>query len=184
MIRILIIVAVVLIAALILFALLRARRVNTRDADLTIDATPSPPPPRPAIADSRDDRGQGLDDQIAAAMKDIAGEMAGVEAQPDTPGDDELSRDTRAPASIAAGGDGDELVRIKGLGPKAADRLKAMGIVRFEQIASWDDAEAERIEGEIGMIKGRVARDKWVEQAGCLARGDTAGFEQRFGKLG
>ncbi|MBC7986727.1 MAG: hypothetical protein H7X93_08670 [Sphingomonadaceae bacterium] len=183
MIKILIILLVLAVAAAALIVLMRrSRRIERRDEVLTIDATPAPPPPAPVIADSPE--GADIGDQIAAAMKDIAGEMAGVEAQPEAADDDEIGRDVGAPASIAAGGAGDELGRIKGLGPRAAEKLAAMGVVRFEQIAAWSPEEAERIEAEIGMNQGRIARDQWVEQAGYLARGDTASFEERFGKLG
>jgi len=179
---ILIVVAIVVLLAIIIPLLRRSRRIAPGERTLTIDATPAPPPPPPTIADGP--QGNDIGDQIAAAMKDIAGEMAGVEAQPDTSGDTDIGRDTGASASTAAGGESDALIQIKGLGPKAAERLAQRGIVRFEQIAAWTPEEAERIEGEIGMLKGRVARDQWVEQAGLLARGDTARFEERFGKLG
>ncbi len=36
----------------------------------------------------------------------------------------------------------------------------------------------------MGPFKGRLARDRVAEQAGYLARGDTDGFEEKFGKLG
>ena len=36
----------------------------------------------------------------------------------------------------------------------------------------------------MGAFEGRIARDRLVEQAGYLARGDTDGFEAKFGKLG
>ena len=37
--------------------------------------------------------------------------------------------------------------------------------------------------GRIGAFSGRIDRDRVVEQADYLARGDTDGFEQKFGKL-
>ena len=36
----------------------------------------------------------------------------------------------------------------------------------------------------MGAFKGRITRDRWVEQARYLAAGDIAGFEVTFGKLG
>ena len=30
----------------------------------------------------------------------------------------------------------------------------------------------------------RIERDRWVEQADLLAKGDIAGFEAKFGRLG
>ncbi len=87
-----------------------------------------------------------------------------------------------AQTAPAAGGT-DDLTRIKGLGPKLAALLQSLGIARFDQIASWTEADIDRIDAQLGNFQGRIRRDNWVEQAGYLAKGDTAGFESRFGKL-
>lgn len=78
---------------------------------------------------------------------------------------------------------GDELERLKGVGPKLAAMLNARGISRFEQIARLSDTEVDRIDAELGAFRGRMRRDRIVEQADYLARGDADGFEQKFGKL-
>lgn len=78
----------------------------------------------------------------------------------------------------------DELTRLKGLGPKAAALLNGMGVTRYDQIAAWNDADIARVDAQMGAFKGRIARDRWVEQADYLARDDVQGFEERFGKLG
>ena len=78
---------------------------------------------------------------------------------------------------------GDDLERLKGVGPKLATMLRAHGLTRFDQIAKLTDSEVERIDAELGAFRGRLRRDLIVEQADYLARGDTDGFEQRFGKL-
>lgn len=78
----------------------------------------------------------------------------------------------------------DELTMLKGLGPKAAAELQALGITRFAQLAALDEAGIAAIDARMGTFRGRIARDRWVEQARLLAAGDTAGFEQTFGKLG
>jgi predicted flap endonuclease-1-like 5' DNA nuclease len=36
----------------------------------------------------------------------------------------------------------------------------------------------------MGPFQGRLARDRVIEQADYLARGDVEGFEEKFGKLG
>jgi predicted flap endonuclease-1-like 5' DNA nuclease len=69
------------------------------------------------------------------------------------------------------------------VGPKFADALHAIGFTRYEQIAHLTPTEIERIDGQLGAFRGRLTRDRIVEQADYLARGDTDGFEQRFGKL-
>lgn len=79
--------------------------------------------------------------------------------------------------------DSDDLTRIKGLGPKLAALLGTLGITRFAQIAGWSEADAARIDAQLGTFQGRIVRDAWVEQARYLAAGDVAGFEARFGKV-
>lgn len=76
-----------------------------------------------------------------------------------------------------------DLTRLKGVGPKLAARLHQLGVTGFDDIAGWDDATIDRIDGQLGQFSGRIRRDKWVEQARLLAAGDTLGFENKFGKL-
>ena len=85
-----------------------------------------------------------------------------------------------APAATGAG-EGDDLTRIKGVGPKLAATLASLGVTRFAQIAAWDDAEIDRIDAQLGRFEGRIRRDDWVGQAAFLAEGDTAGFTQKYG---
>lgn|SRR5690606_38641617 len=78
---------------------------------------------------------------------------------------------------------GDDLTRIKGLGPKLAEQLRGLGVTRLDQIAAWDEAEIDRIDAQLGRFQGRIRRDSWPEQARLLAAGDTAGYEAKFGRL-
>lgn len=83
----------------------------------------------------------------------------------------------------AAVGDPDDLLQIKGIGPKLNDLLVSLGITRFDQIAAWGAAEIDKVDDHLGSFKNRITRDSWVEQAGLLARGAIAEFEAKFGKL-
>ena len=87
-------------------------------------------------------------------------------------------------AAPVAAGPADPLTRLKGLGPKAEAALNALGVTRYDQIAGWSEADIARVDGQMGNFKGRIVRDRWVEQARLLAAGDVAGFEATFGKLG
>jgi predicted flap endonuclease-1-like 5' DNA nuclease len=86
-----------------------------------------------------------------------------------------------APASAAD--EGDDLTRIKGLGPKIAAALRALGVTRYAQIAGWTEEDVAKIDAQLGAFAGRATRDNWIEQAGLLACGDTAAYEAKFGKL-
>jgi predicted flap endonuclease-1-like 5' DNA nuclease len=78
---------------------------------------------------------------------------------------------------------GDDLTRIKGLGPKLVDQLRALGVTSFAQIAAWDEAEIDRVDAQLGRFQGRIRRDDWPAQARLLAAEDTAAYEAKFGKL-
>ena len=87
------------------------------------------------------------------------------------------------PPGISAGAAPDDLLVMKGVGPKLATLLASLGVTRFDQIAAWSDADIDAVDEKLGSFKGRARRDKWIEQAGYLAKGDRAGFEARFGKI-
>jgi predicted flap endonuclease-1-like 5' DNA nuclease len=83
----------------------------------------------------------------------------------------------------AAVGDPDDLLQIKGVGPKLNELLISLGIRRFDQIAAWGRSEVEKVDGHLGNFKGRIDRDNWVDQSGLLAKGMIAEFESKYGKL-
>lgn len=78
---------------------------------------------------------------------------------------------------------GDDLTKIKGLGPKLSTLLGQLGVTRYAQIAAWSDADLAAINAQLGSFAGRPVRDKWIEQARLLAGGDSAAYEAKFGKL-
>jgi predicted flap endonuclease-1-like 5' DNA nuclease len=93
------------------------------------------------------------------------------------------SAQTASASASAAGPGDDDLTRIKGIGPKLVEQLRALGVTRFDQIAGWTDEEIDRIDAKLGRFAGRIRRDSWTEQARFLAADDTAGYEAKFGKL-
>ena len=114
---------------------------------------------------------------------------AEAEPAPEPAREPEASAPAPAPAppapadAPAATGEADDLLRIKGLGPKLAERLRALGVTSLAQIAAWDDGEIDRIDAQLGRFQGRIRRDDWREQARLLTAGDRAGYEARFGRL-
>src|SRR5437667_12580781 len=103
----------ILLAAVVIviaFLLLRPRQ----SVRLT-DSAPS----RPHMAPSRLPEGRGLAGEAATATSDVTGEFL------------------RAPVRGSLEGQGkagDDFCRIKGVGPKLADALNALGFHRYEQL--------------------------------------------------
>jgi predicted flap endonuclease-1-like 5' DNA nuclease len=150
---------VVLVALVLAFILLRPKqRVQLTDSA----------PVRPHMAQKDPPEGRGIAGEAAAATSDVTGDIL------------------RAPVLRTLDGDTsheDDLSRLKGVGPKFADALRDIGFTRFEQLAQLTPTEVDRLDDRLGSFSGRIARDRVVEQADYLARNDTDGFEQRFGKL-
>ena len=123
--------------------------------------------PHMAVA-AKPHEGRGVADEAAAAASDVAGQMIGTQVHDQLPG---------------ATGTPDDLVKLKGVGPKFAILLNERGITRFDQIASLSPGQVETIDAALGAFRGRFTRDRIVEQAAYLARGDIDGYEAQFGKL-
>ncbi|RME16950.1 MAG: NADH-quinone oxidoreductase subunit E [Alphaproteobacteria bacterium] len=81
-------------------------------------------------------------------------------------------------------GGADDLKQIKGVGPKLEKLLNSMGFFHFDQIAKWTDAEVAWVDENLEGFKGRVSRDKWVEQARILAEGGETAFSRKVKKGG
>ena len=167
---IVIVAAIVLVAILLLILVLRSRKQR-----VAFDADAVPPPlaraatPAPSPTPSARDEQHGVGSEIAAAIEDVVDQFVGIDAHPSG----------QQPERT-----GDTLTNLKGLGPKAAARLSELGVTTFEQIAAWDEGDVAAIDAQMGAFKGRIGRDKWVEQARLLSKGDTDAFETAFGKLG
>lgn len=85
-----------------------------------------------------------------------------------------------ASSSSKPGGKADQLTRLKGVGPKLGEKLSGIGIVRFDQIASWSAADIAQVDADLE-LRGRITRDQWVDQAKLLAAGKDAEHKARFG---
>lgn len=128
-------------------------------------------PLRPHMTNrARDSRAEANDlaSEAAAAASDVTGELIGAPVH----------------RHLSGGADAaDDFLRLKGVGPKLADMLHARGFIRFEQLAHSTPQEIDLLDQQLGPFRGRVTRDRIVEQAAYLARGDIDGFEEHFGKL-
>jgi len=111
---------------------------------------------------------------IVPAVPETEPVTAPVEAPPVVP---------VSPAVTAPSEGPDDLLKLKGVGPKLNMLLIELGVTRFAQIAAWTDADLAAIDAKLGNFKGRPVRDQWIDQAKYLAAGDVAGFEAKYGKI-
>lgn len=74
-------------------------------------------------------------------------------------------------------GKGDDLGLIWGVADKLAEKLNALGIWHFDQIAKWSPANVAWFETQMDGFKGRIDRDKWIEQCQKLASGWRPGSD-------
>ena len=131
------------------------------------DSAPLRPHMTNPVRDRRSER-KDLASEAAAAASDVTGEFIGAPVH----------------RHLSGGADNaDDFVRLKGIGPKLAEMLHARGFTRFEQLAHLTPEEIDIIDQQLGAFSGRLRRDRIVQQAAYLARGDVDGFEQQFGKL-
>ena len=156
-----------LVALILLYFLLRPRQRVT----LT-DSAPVRPhmivQPKSSFGSKGLGEGRGLADEAAAAAADITGSIISARVHDSLPG---------------ASGPPDDLVKLKGIGPKLAALLNTHGLTRFDQIAKLSPSQVDDLDETLGAFRGRLTRDKVVDQADYLARGDIDGFEQRYGKI-
>ncbi len=176
-------------------------QTQTQNAPVPVAPPAAPPQPAPPVRKapeptaeptpvSRDDdvpetRDRLADEPIAAASP--------MEASPATetvapatvaPTEEQRAEEQRAetPAPVQSYADG-PVTQLKGLGPKVAAQLGALGVSTVGQMAALSESEAQSIDAQLGNFTGRMGRDRWIEQARLLAAGDKAGFEAVFGKL-
>lgn len=92
--------------------------------------------------------------------------------------------ETPAPVQMAlrAGDAGDDLRRIKGIGPKISDWLNGHGVTRYGQIAGWDAAAVADFVQRMGRMGSRIEADDWVGQAKLLAAGGETEHSRRVDK--
>ena len=130
-------------------------------------SAPSPEPQDEILANVRSAMPPSVELTLRAAMpaaeklKESAAQMRALSGKA-TPSARPIA--LSAPRGAAA----DDLGKIKGLGPKSVEKLHALGVFHYDQIAGWSDDNIKWIEASIGAA-GRVKRNGWVEQARALS---------------
>jgi small subunit ribosomal protein S2 len=61
----------------------------------------------------------------------------------------------------------DDLAKLTGVGPQIVKKLNEHGVFHYWQLAAMTADEAAKLDADL-RFNGRVARDKWSEQARAL----------------
>ncbi|OMJ33585.1 hypothetical protein BSZ14_01730 [Sphingomonas sp. Sph1(2015)] len=123
-------------------------------------------PEEPVIAD------EPLNDEPVVAAAPMTASPAAEAAPAPTESPAEPARPEDQPITL-----------LKGLGPKLTQKLAEHGITTVGDMAALSESQAQALDAQLGAFSGRMARDRWLEQARLLAAGDRAGFEAVFGRL-
>ncbi|AIT07250.1 hypothetical protein MC45_13705 [Sphingomonas taxi] len=182
--------ALLVIAAIVWGARLKARRktaerdIESRNEDV-IAAAPAEPTPVPAPPPARRAEDAAPAEPAIEPVRDpLADEPIAAAAPLDAaPAVEAVSAPSPAPAPTGESPADAPVGTLKGLGPKLTARLAELGITTVGQVAALSDDEALRLDAQLGPFAGRITRDRWIEQARFLAAGDRAGFEAVFGRL-
>ncbi len=142
-----------------------------------IQDAPAPMAPSPAdaapdiAAPAKDSEPLAAAEELAEAEEaEISAKLAklGKDATPEQKADAVGTR----PQGLAAprADQSDNLQRIKGIGRVNEQKLNALGIFHFDQIAGWGRPEIRWV-GTYLAFPGRIDRENWVSQATRLAAG-------------
>ena len=162
---------------------LEAERVRLLARIAELENAPPPPTPEPVEdpAAAREKwRTRYLDSRVRFLEQSIAMAPKANVDRPPPPRDDTFAplesgvevRPQGLPA--ARGGAPDDLRMIEGVTPRIESTLNSLGVYHFDQIAAWSSSNIDWIERYLA-FKGRIGREKWVEQARALVIGGDDG---------
>jgi len=82
----------------------------------------------------------------------------------------EAAIDTSAALFARPDGAPDDLTKISGVGPVLVEKLNALGVTKYDQVANFTADDIARVDDALS-FKGRIEREDWVSQAKDLAKG-------------
>jgi NADH-quinone oxidoreductase subunit E len=129
-----------------------------------VQVAPAPVAPSPAPEKDTEALAAAEEADISATLAKLA-----KDATPEQKADAVGAR----PQGLAAprADTSDKLQRIKGIGRVNEQKLNALGIFHFDQIAGWERPEIRWV-GTYLSFPGRIDRENWVSQATRLAAGE------------
>lgn len=150
-----------------------AALMSTPAAAKSAPAAAKPAPKKPAVAKAAPGAAKSSAPK-ASALKASTAPKAAAPAK---------ATAAQPAAAKPAAGKPDNLRRLIGIGPVNEKLLKAQGVTSFAQIAAWTAADIKRIE-DVMNFDGRIARERWIEQAKLLAAGNETEFAKQFPTAG
>jgi poly(3-hydroxybutyrate) depolymerase len=140
------------------------------DFILTHNRGPQPSGAAPASVAQKAVAPKAMAAKTMAAPKSTAAKVTATRAKATTARTRSTKSDTLAALVLAKPkGVVDDLKQISGVGPKLEATLNGLGIFHFWQLAALTPKQTLELDERIA-FKGRVARDRWVQQARTLAR--------------
>lgn len=79
--------------------------------------------------------------------------------------------DMAGSVAAAASGQRDDLALIFGVGRAGEIKLNELGVHRYAEIAALSPADEAALEGRLGLAPGKIADERWREQAEMLRMG-------------
>lgn len=64
-------------------------------------------------------------------------------------------------------GEPDDLTKMKGISPEFVKRLNSLGLVKYEQIATFTDEDIARLDEALN-LSGRIEKEDWIGQSRTL----------------
>lgn len=132
---------------------------NVKQSSRALELAEEPPLTTPSP-----DEGVGITTTAAASPEPAAaaGETSG----------------TPPPSLAAPEGSADDLKKISGVGPGIEKTLNKLGIFHYHQIAAFTPDNIAWVDRHL-RFKGRIEREKWIDQAKTLAAGGSTEFSRR-----
>ena len=90
------------------------------------------------------------------------------------------SGNEEAAALAPATGDRQNLRRIRGIDAGIEERLNALGVTRYDQMAAWTCSEIRTVNRSFDGFEGRIERELWREQAKQLSEGGVPAYAREF----
>jgi small subunit ribosomal protein S2 len=111
----------------------------------------------------------GIGRSQGAAGVDLGEAEAPIaEPLPEAPAEPEIESTTDHFELLAAPrGAPDDLAKLTGVGPQIVKKLNEHGVFHYWQLAAMTDDEVAKLDADL-RFNGRIARDKWSEQARAL----------------